>query len=219
MKLQSNSYKEEISIKLAEGISLNGILTMPKNAQKIVIFAHGSGSGRYSPRNQFVASFLNEQQLATLLMDLLTPEEETVDLETAQYRFDIPLLARRLVDTSSWVRKFPNTKELKISYFGSSTGAAAALIAAAQEEKKISAVVSRGGRPDLAKSALQHVLAPTLLIVGGDDFGVIELNEEAFALIKAEKKLEIIPGATHLFEEPGKLAEVAKIATAWFKKH
>ncbi len=198
------------------GITLEGILTVPNNAQHLVIFAHGSGSSRFSKRNQYVASELVKNGLATLLMDLLTPQEEEIDEETAQFRFDIPLLAKRLVDATEWVKHQPNLKSLKVSYFGSSTGAAAALIAAAELGKQICSVVSRGGRPDLAIPVLNRVTAPTLLIVGGDDYGVIELNEEAFAHLKAEKKLEIVPGATHLFEEPGRLEEVAKLAAAWF---
>lgn len=209
----------DVSIELpSEGIALNGTLTVPQNVQSIVVFVHGSGSSRFSPRNQYVAKFLNSQGIATLLTDLLTPDEEAVDELTRQFRFDIPLLTRRLLGISEWVRKQPETKKLKIGYFGSSTGAAGALIAAAQEGDKVYAVVSRGGRPDLAAQVLNKVTAPTLLIVGGDDFGVIELNQQAFDLLNSKKKLEIVPGATHLFEEPGKLEEVAKLAAAWFKK-
>jgi putative phosphoribosyl transferase len=210
----------EVSIEIQpEKVQLKGILTIPKNALEIVVFAHGSGSGRSSPRNQFVAEYLQKQQLATLLLDLLTVEEEAIDIHTREYRFNIPLLAKRLIGTSQWLAKHPSTKSFRIAYFGASTGAAAALIAAAQEGKKVASVVSRGGRPDLAASALPHVTAPTLLIVGGDDVEVIALNREAYDLLQIEKKLEIVPGATHLFEEHGKLEEVARLAAVWFKQH
>lgn len=199
-------------------LSLKGILTIPQDAQMVVVFAHGSGSGRLSPRNQFVAKCLNEQKLATLLLDLLTPEEEVVDEATREFRFDITLLASRLEDCTAWLAKNPETHLLSVAYFGASTGAAAALIAAAKQGSQIAAMVSRGGRPDLAAAQLPHVVAPTMLIVGGNDFGVIELNQEAFALLRCEKKLEIIPGATHLFEEPGTLEEVARLAAWWFNQ-
>jgi len=198
---------------------LQGILTVPKDSKGIVLFAHGSGSGRLSPRNQFVAKKLAESGLATLLMDLLTPEEESVDELTRQYRFDIDLLAERLIGTAEWLRGQNETKNLTIGYFGASTGAAAALVAAAKQGDLIKAVVSRGGRPDLALDGIEHVTAPTLLIVGGDDFGVIELNEKAFQALHAPKKLEIVPGATHLFEEAGTLEVVATLATNWFLAH
>lgn len=220
MARKAELFKEEVSIKLPKtGIQLKGILSIPQGAQSLVIFAHGSGSSRHSPRNQFVAEMLQEKQLATLLMDLLTPEEEAIDQETAALRFDIPLLAERLLGATEWVKTFPQTRSLQIGFFGSSTGSAAALIAAASAGSKVKAVVSRGGRPDLAMNFLPQVTAPTLLIVGGDDYGVIELNQEARALIKGESELTIVPGATHLFEEPGKLQEVAKLAGGWFKKH
>jgi putative phosphoribosyl transferase len=210
----------DVSIELlSEKIKLNGFLTIPKEATKIVVFAHGSGSGRHSPRNQFVANYLAKQQLATLLLDLLTMEEEAVDAETREYRFNIILLARRLISTSQWLSKNEKTRHLSIGYFGSSTGAAAALIAAAEEGNKIIAVVSRGGRPDLAAPVLFRVQAPTLLIVGGNDYGVIELNQQALSLLPGEKSLEIIPDATHLFEEPGTLEQVAKLAAMWFNKY
>ena len=210
----------EVSIEIqTEKVQLKGILTIPKNALEIVVFAHGSGSGRTSPRNQFVAEYLQKQQLATLLLDLLTIEEESIDAQTGEYRFNIPLLAKRLIGTSQWLAKHSSTKNFRIAYFGASTGAAAALIAAAQEGKKVAAVVSRGGRPDLAASVLAHIAAPTLLIVGGEDVEVIELNREAYNLLQVEKKLEIVPGATHLFEEHGKLEEVARLAAIWFKQH
>lgn len=210
----------EIAIELLpEKTTLKAYLSIPKNAVGIIVFAHGSGSGRNSPRNQFVAEYLAKQQLATLLLDLLTPEEEAIDIDTREYRFNIPLLAKRLVGTSKWLAVNPSTKTFRIAYFGASTGAAAALIAAAELGRKIFAVVSRGGRPDLAATVLPKVTAPTLLIVGGDDFEVIELNREAYDLLQVEKKLEIVPGATHLFEEHGKLEEVARLAAFWFKQH
>jgi dienelactone hydrolase len=217
MTTPSNSI--EVSIELPEKIALKGLLAIPKNATTIVVFAHGSGSGRHSPRNQFVARAFAEEGLATLLLDLLTPQEESIDIETREYRFDIPLLAKRLSGATSWLEKNKTTHHLKVAYFGSSTGAAAALIAASQLDNKIAAVVSRGGRPDLAAASLPHVQAPTLLIVGGRDAGVIELNKEALELLPGTKKLEIVPGATHLFEEPGTLEEVARLAAAWFKTY
>lgn len=192
-----------------------GDLVIPLNAQGIVVFAHGSGSSRLSPRNQFVAGVLHRANLATLLLDLLTAEEEQVDLRTRHLRFDIGLLARRLVEASHWVRRNASTRDLAVGYFGASTGAAAALIAAAQLPETVRAVVSRGGRPDLAGAMLPNVKAPTLLIVGGEDVPVIELNERALNELHCEKKLEIVPGATHLFEEPGTLEQVARLAADW----
>ncbi len=212
--------QKEISIDLpSEKIALQGILTIPKNAKQLIMFAHGSGSGRHSPRNQFVANFLVKHSLATLLMDLLTPDEEILDNISRQYRFDIPLLAKRLVGATRWLRQNPSTERLKVGYFGASTGAAAALIAAAEAGNQVSAVVSRGGRPDLAAPILHKRLPPTLLIVGGDDTDVIELNRKAFALLLGEKELRIVPGATHLFEEPGTLEEAAQLAVDWFISH
>ncbi len=214
------SSNHEVSIELLpEKTMLKGILTIPKNALGIVVFAHGSGSGRKSPRNQFVAEYLVKEQMATLLLDLLTPEEESLDIHTSEYRFNIPLLAKRLVATSQWLAKQTSTKGFRVAYFGASTGAAAALIAAAEEGGRISSVVSRGGRPDLAASALSKVTAPTLLIIGGDDTEVLELNRQAYDLLQVEKKLEIVAGASHLFEEHGKLEDVARLAAAWFKQH
>lgn len=197
--------------------ALYGDLTVPPHATGVVIFAHGSGSGRYSPRNREVAKTLNQAGLATLLLDLLTTEEEATDQFTAHLRFDVNLLAHRLLLASDWVRAEPDTRDLKIGYFGASTGAAAALLAAAQRPELVSAVVSRGGRPDLAGPALQKVLAPTLLIVGGADHAVIPLNQEVYAQLSCEKSLEIVPRATHLFEEPGTLEQVALLAATWFK--
>ena len=214
------SKKQEQAVSIAiDGITLEGNLIIPKRACGIVLFVHGSGSSRFSPRNQFVAQVLNQAGLATLLFDLLTKEEEKIDMVTAELRFDIPLLADRLVKVTDWVTQNSKTKHLRIGYFGSSTGAAAALIVAAQRSKVIDAVVSRGGRPDLAKESLPQVAAPTLLIVGGNDLPVIAMNKEALALLPAQKKLAIVPGASHLFEESGKLEEVATLAAQWFVQH
>lgn len=200
-------------------IILKGNLEVPKDAKGIVVFAHGSGSSRFSPRNNFVAGELNKSGLAALLMDLLTGEEETIDMQTAHLRFDIDLLADRLVQTKEWLLKQPDTKNLKVGYFGSSTGGGAALVAAAKDPS-IKAVVSRGGRPDLAGAgALGKVQCPTLLIVGGNDEPVIGMNKDAMGKMKCEVKLEIVKGATHLFEEPEKLEEVARLASEWFKKY
>lgn len=196
-------------------INLEGNLIIPKSAKGLIIFAHGSGSSRLSPRNNYVAKMLQEANFATLLFDLLTEEE---DADYAN-RFDIPLLAKRLEAVTNWIMQHPQTQNLSIGYFGASTGSAAALIAAANLGEKIKAVVSRGGRPDLANKFLSQVTAPTLLIVGGEDFDVIELNQAASKLITATKKISIVPGATHLFEEPGTLEQVAKLATEWFKKY
>ncbi|HEU5021871.1 MAG TPA: dienelactone hydrolase family protein [Bryobacteraceae bacterium] len=198
---------------------LTGDLTIPPNAKGIVLFAHGSGSSRLSPRNRFVAGALQSTGLATLLIDLLTPEEERFDRATAHLRFDIGFLAERLLDTTDWLHSTPETGALRIGYFGASTGAGAALAAAASRTELIGAVVSRGGRPDLAGDALTEVQAPVLLIVGGDDDVVIELNQNAFAQLRGEKKLEIVPGASHLFEEPGTLEQVADLAANWFTSH
>ena len=200
-------------------VTLDGNLNLPEYAQAIVLFAHGSGSSRHSPRNRYVARVLNEAKLATLLIDLLTLHEEVIDTRTAHLRFDIDLLAERLVDATDWLTQFPDTKHLPIGYFGASTGAAAALAAAAVRPDVVGAVVSRGGRPDLAGSALPRVRAPTLLIVGGNDIQVIQLNREALAQLRCEKQLVIVPGATHLFEERGALDEVARLACDWFQRH
>jgi len=198
---------------------LDGNLTIVAQTKGLVLFAHGSGSSRHSPRNQFVARTLNDAGLATLLFDLLTPEEESVDVYTREHRFDIGLLAERLVYATKWAKQQKQTKDFRIGYFGSSTGGGAALVAAAELLDDIGAVVSRGGRPDLAGDALPKVEAPTLLIVGGDDHVVIELNEQARAQMKCECKIEIVPGATHLFDEPGALEQVAKLASEWFLRH
>ncbi|HUX87013.1 MAG TPA: dienelactone hydrolase family protein [Chloroflexota bacterium] len=204
-------FQREVEIP-AQAVMLPGILGMPKGAIGVVLFAHGSGSGRFSPRNQFVARVLQEAGFATLLLDLLTVNES----EDRRYVFDIALLARRLIAATAWTHQQAELKALPIGYFGASTGAGAALVAAAHEGKQISAVVSRGGRPDLADGDLANVTAPTLLIVGGWDQPVIALNEQAYNEIHAPKKLVIVPRATHLFEEPGKLEEVAELATDWF---
>jgi dienelactone hydrolase len=203
----------------AGGVILEGNLSLPEGARGVVLFAHGSGSSRHSSRNRYVARLLNEAKLATLLVDLLTAEEEAVDLRTAHLRFDIGLLAERLVGATDWLTRHPDTRHLRIGYFGASTGAAAALVAAAQRPDAVGAIVSRGGRPDLAGPALPLVRAPTLLIVGGNDVQVIELNRLAFEQLRCEKQLVIVPGATHLFEEPGALDEVARLARDWFERH
>ncbi len=200
-------------------VIVQGNLTVPENATALVLFAHGSGSSRHSRRNQFVARTLNQAGLATLLFDLLTVEEEEIDLVTREHRFNIGLLAERLVYATRWVKQQPPTRDLRIGYFGSSTGGGAALVAAAELPQEVNAVVSRGGRPDLAGEALPKVKAPTLLIVGGEDHVVIDLNERARAQMRCEVKLEIVPGATHLFEEPGTLEQVARLASDWFLVH
>jgi putative phosphoribosyl transferase len=200
-------------------VTLQANLNLPEAARGVVLFAHGSGSSRHSPRNRHVARLLNEAKLATLLIDLLTSDEEAIDLRTAHLRFDIGLLAERLIGATDWLTQYPDTRDLRIGYFGASTGTGAALVAAAERPQVVGAIVSRGGRPDLAGSALLRVRAPTLLIVGGNDFQVIELNQAAFAHLRCEKQLVIVPGATHLFEEPGTLDEVARLAREWFERH
>jgi dienelactone hydrolase len=200
-------------------VSLAGNLVVPADARGIVLFVHGSGSSRFSSRNRYVARVLQEAGLATLLFDLLTEEEEVFDEETAQLRFDIPLLVGRLLSAIRWAAADARTRELAIGCFGASTGAAAALIAAAKEPDAVHAVVSRGGRPDLAGASLADVKAPVLLIVGARDSQVIELNEEALDQLRCEKKLEIVADATHLFEEPGALERVAALARDWFWRH
>ena len=203
----------------SKSILLEGELNIPQGARGLVIFAHGSGSSRHSPRNQSVARTIREGGVGTLLFDLLTQEEEAVDIHTRHLRFDIALLAERLRDAAIWAKEEPATRDLRLGYFGSSTGAAAALVAAAVLGDEIGAVVSRGGRPDLAGQYLPRVTAPTLLIVGSLDEPVIQLNEEAFAKLRCVKEMRIIPGATHLFEEPGTLEQVAQLATQWFGKY
>ena len=213
--MKGSMLEEPVSIPLGP-ITLEGDLSIPDGATGIVVFAHGSGSSRHSPRNRFVAQHLQERGLATLLFDLLTPEEEEIDAVTAHLRFDIEMLATRLVAATVWLLQQPATKNLRIGYFGASTGAAAALIAAARKPEAVMSVVSRGGRPDLAKESLANVKAPTLLIVGGWDTPVIEMNRWALDRLNVQKEMKIVPGATHLFEEPGKLEEVAAIAGEWF---
>ena len=212
--------KEEKAVKIPSGeVAVIGNLTSPSKARSIVVFAHGSGSSRFSPRNTRVAREINASGMSTLLIDLLTEEEEATDMYSGEYRFNIDLLAKRLADATEWVVKNPATKNFAVGYFGASTGAAAALIAAAKLPEYVKAVVSRGGRPDLAGNYLPYVKAPTLLIVGGDDVEVIELNREAREQMTAQTKIVIVPGATHLFEEPGKLEQVAKLAIDWFVQY
>ncbi|MGQ0713924.1 MAG: dienelactone hydrolase family protein [Gemmatimonadaceae bacterium] len=203
----------------SEAATLRGLLGIPANARGVVLFAHGSGSGRLSSRNNAVARSLQDEGLATLLIDLLTEEEERADARTGHLRFDIAFLAQRLIAATLWLGQSSETKALEVGYFGASTGAAAALVAAAELRNHVDAVVSRGGRPDLAGDALAEVKAPTLLIVGSRDVPVIPLNRDAFAQLRCEKKLEIVPGASHLFEEPGTLEEVSRLAAAWFTAH
>jgi putative phosphoribosyl transferase len=203
----------------ADGVQLAGDLVVPPHARGVVVFAHGSGSGRFSPRNRAVAAVLNQAALATLLLDLLTAEEEAIDLRTGHLRFDVVLLGRRVIATVDWTASDVTAKHLPVGCFGASTGAAAALIAAAERPERVGAVVSRGGRPDLAGEALPRVTAPTLLIVGGNDPDVLQLNQQALAALAGEARLEIVPAATHLFEEPGALERVAALARDWFLQH
>jgi putative phosphoribosyl transferase len=200
-------------------VSLSGDVVVPEAASGVVLFAHGSGSSRLSPRNRYVAGVLHAAGLATLLFDLLTPDEEEIDLRTRHLRFDIPLLADRLVRTTDWLVQDEDVGHLPLGYFGASTGAAAALLAAAERPDRVAAVVSRGGRPDLAIPALAKVRAATLLIVGGLDHPVIEMNREALTHLRAPKRMEIVEGATHLFEEPGTLERVALLAGNWFTEY
>jgi putative phosphoribosyl transferase len=203
----------------SHGLLLEGDLRIPGRPQGLVIFAHGSGSSRHSPRNRSVAEVLNESGMATLLLDLLTAEEEYAERWTRHLRFDLTLLSSRLVSARRWAAVDEDVGGLPVGYFGSSTGAGAALIAAAYEPEEIAAIVSRGGRPDLAAEAIPRVRAPTLLIVGGNDETVLELNQKAFELLRCEKQLRIVPGASHLFEEPGALDEVARVSAEWFAEH
>ena len=211
---------QELLVKVRVGaVTLEGDLAVPEGSRGVVLFAHGSGSSRHSPRNRHVAQVLRGGGLATLLIDLLTTDEEVVDQRTGHLRFDINLLARRLVAATDWLGEQSETRALRVGYFGASTGAGAALVAATERPKVVGAIVSRGGRPDLAGAALPRVQAPTLLIVGGDDVPVIVMNREALARLTVEAKLEIVPGATHLFEEPGTLDVVARLAREWFQRH
>lgn len=203
----------------SDEVLLDADLAVPQNAHGLVAFAHGSGSNRHSPRNKFVAESMRRAGLGTLLVSQLTVEEEAEDIITAKLRFDIPLLGRRLTGVVDWLHSNPETSRLRVGIFGASTGAAGALLAAAQRPEMVGAVVSRGGRPDLAMRVLDRVKAPTLLIVGGDDFQVIEMNRTAFAALRAPKEMLTVPGATHLFEEPGTLEKVAELATDWFVKY
>jgi dienelactone hydrolase len=211
-------HEREVAIAIPGGV-LAGTLTVPADAGGLVIFAHGSGSGRFSPRNRQVAGGLQDAGMATLLLDLLLPDEDARDRYTGEYRFDVQLLGRRLVAATRWAKKDPEVGELAVGYFGASTGAAAALIAAA-DEPDVAAIVSRGGRPDLAGEALARVRAPTLLIVGGSDTVVLDLNRRALrALASPIKELAVVPGATHLFEEPGALEEVTRLAIDWLCRY
>lgn len=216
--MNTNEYSSEIKVR-AEGIELEGSLSVPDSAQGIVVFAHGSGSSRFSPRNRAVAQFLNEGGLATLLFDLLTAEENDIDLQTRRLRFDIGLLSRRLIGAVDWLGKQASVCDLQIGLFGASTGAAAALIAAARRPEAVAAVVSRGGRADLAGEDLPLVEAPTLLIVGGLDQAVIGMNRWAASQMRIEPRLEIVAGASHLFEEPGTMEQVARLTRDWFVQH
>jgi putative phosphoribosyl transferase len=202
-----------------DGVRLEGGLAVPERAAGIVVFAHGSGSSRHSPRNRDVAEVLQEGGLATLLFDLLTPKEEVLDARTAALRFDAEMLARRLLGATDWLARRPGVDRLKVGYFGASSGGGAALVAAAGRPRAVGAVVSRGGRPDLAGEALSRVTAPVLLIVGENDREVLALNHEAMQRFAGPKRLEIVPGATHLFEEPGALEEVARLARDWFLRY
>jgi len=218
--MERKAAQEEGYVRLTAGeVFLHGNLLIPEQAKGLVAFAHGTGSSRHSPRNQYVAQILRNSGLATLLFDLLTLEEEAEDLIMGKQRFDISLLARRLVVATDWLQSNKATRRLGLGYFGASTGAAAALAAAAERADIVGAVVSRGGRPDLAAPVLGRVKAPTLLIVGGNDFPVIDMNRKALAKLGVEKQLVIVPGATHLFEEPGTLEKVAELASGWFVKH
>ena len=211
---------EQRTIRVAAGRqSLEGDLGVPAHARGVVLFAHGSGSSRFSSRNKHVAAVLHESGFATLLIDLLTPNEEELDRHSGEYRFDIGRLAERLIGAIEWLAREDATASLALSMFGASTGGGAALVAAAELNQRVAAVVARGGRPDLAGDALERVLAPTLLIVGGNDDVVLELNRAALARLQAPARLEVIPGATHLFEEPGALDEVARHAVAWFESY
>lgn len=217
MGKRSADTANRVTIEAGE-VRLQGNLTVPAQAEGIVLFAHGSGSSRHSPRNRYVADVLARAGLATLLMDLLTMEEEAEDMYTARLRFDIDLLGGRVAHASDWLLANDLTSRLKLGYFGASTGAAAALVAAAERPGQVGAVVSRGGRPDLAGPVLDKVKAPTLLIVGGNDTAVIEMNRSAMEQLRVEKELKIVEGATHLFVEPGALEEVALLAAGWFKR-
>ena len=211
---------KSIEVRFPAGeVILGGNLTLPAEASGVVLFAHGSGSSRFSPRNKFVAGVLNGAGLGTLLFDLLTKEEEAIDLRTGRLRFDLSLLSQRLLAATDWLLTQTDMRGVRLGYFGASTGGAAALVAAVERPQAIGAIVCRGSRTDMASGVLAEVIAPALLIVGEADSQVLRWNRESFAELRGEKRLEIIPGATHLFEEPGKLEEVARLATGWFLKH
>lgn len=214
-----NTRTYEVTVQAGRGLQLTGTFGLPDAARGVVLFAHGSGSSRYSPRNQFVARALESRGLATLLIDLLSIFEEEAEQWTRHLRFDIDLLADRLTAATAWLLRDSRTRLLPTGYFGASTGAAAALVAAARAASFVGAVVSRGGRPDLAGNHLPQVRCPTLLIVGGHDAPVVEMNRDALRMLRCEKRLEIVPGATHLFEEPGTLESVAALASDWFVQH
>jgi putative phosphoribosyl transferase len=225
MENERANWKRSVRIPTGDAV-LNGELVIPPAAHGVVLFAHGSGSSRHSPRNQYVAGVIHSAGIATLLFDLLTGEEEGVDAHTRHLRFDIELLAKRLVNAAAWMAEAGssiadqiNYQHLRVGFFGASTGGGAALVAAAMLGERVGAVVSRGGRPDLAGAALEQVKAPTLLIVGGEDAPVLELNKAAYAQLRCKKELQAIPGATHLFEEPGTLEQVAQRAASWFNEH
>lgn len=220
MKKQEEEHTKEQLVKISfDSVVLDGILTVPSEAEAIILFAHGSGSSRFSHRNLFVAESLQKKGLATLLFDLLTAKEEEYDSKSGELRFDISLLTMRLAGATAWLASQKETGKLTVSYFGASTGAAAALSAAAMKPDIVRAVVSRGGRPDLAGPALKDVKSPTLFIVGGDDTQVLRLNEKALSQMNVERKIEVVPGATHLFEEPGALETVALLASRWFRTY
>lgn len=220
MKESGLELTDQRTVQVAAGRqALEGDLSVPTRARGVVLFAHGSGSSRFSARNRHVATLLQEHGFATLLLDLLTPNEEQLDQLSGEYRFDIGRLAERLIGAAAWLAAEDSTAGLALSIFGASTGGGAALVAAAELPERVAAVVSRGGRPDLAGDALERVVAPTLLIVGGNDEVVLELNRAALAKLRATARLEVIPGATHLFEEPGTLDEVARHAVAWFDSY
>jgi dienelactone hydrolase len=216
--LNESTREKLISIK-AGSVVMSANLSIPAYARGVVLFAHGSGSSRHSPRNRYLASVLRQAKLATLLLDLLSVEEDTIDRYTRKLRFEIELLAQRLVYATDWLVQNPSTRDLRIGYFGASTGSAAALVAATERSPHIGAIVSRGGRVDLAGAALMLVRAPTLLIVGGEDIPVLRMNQAALAQFSTETQLQAIAGATHLFEEPGALEEVARLASKWFERY
>ncbi len=216
---QIEKVQRDVQIPIAQHVTIGADLAIPTGARAIVVFAHGSGSSRFSPRNRRVAETFQERHLATILIDLLTPDEEAVDMVTHNLRFDIKLLAKRVVAATHWLRQMDETKDMTIGYFGASTGAAAALVAAAELPDIVSAVVSRGGRPDLAQSALDRVQSPTLLIVGGNDSIVIDLNRQSLERLKGPRRMVLVSGAGHLFELPGMLERVAELAGCWFEKY